>query len=191
MALYLFCARCDSTREVKDVLRNSISVQGICKKCKFKISYDEATTDCNYNTQTGNNIKAKIFISYARSDSDYAIRFCNDLKQLNYDPWMDKDKILPGQVWAAEIEKAVKGCNFFIPLLSHNSTKKDRYVKTELKQAVDIWKKTKLKNVFVIPVRINNCDIPKDLKEIQYEDMFPDWKNGIDRIHTSLQQHVF
>jgi len=190
MTTYLFCNRCNSVREVKDILRNPPYIQGICKKCTSKILYNVTTSRFDSNINTENSTKAKVFISYARSDMEFAIKFCKDLIQLNYDPWMDKEKILPGQIWAEEIEKAVKQCNFFIPLLSKNSTKKERYVKTELKQAIDIWKKTKLKNLFVIPVRINECEIPKDLKEIQYEDMFPDWKNGINRVHTSIQQHI-
>jgi len=188
MTKYLFCGKCNLIREIKDVIENPVYLQGICKKCKSIVSYDKNSTTLDTQGIRNSRIKLKrIFISYAHIDKEYAYKFYQDLKQANLDPWLDKEKILPGQNWPIEIEKAIKQCNFFIPLLSDTSTKKERYVNTELKKAIDVWKKMKSIDIFVIPVRINECNIPKDLKNIQYEDMFPDWKNGLNKILKSIR----
>ena len=50
--------------------------------------------------------KKNVFISYAREDQSLALRLYNDLKQEGAVPWIDKEKILPGQVWRNEIKKA-------------------------------------------------------------------------------------
>jgi len=60
-------------------------------------------------------------ISYAREDSDVALRLYNELKNAGLNAWLDKYKILPGQNWGYEIQDAIEHSRDIIPLFSSTS----------------------------------------------------------------------
>jgi hypothetical protein len=91
-------------------------------------SYKSAGSD---NIQTGSNFpriltpsNSQVFISYAREDQQAAMRLYNEIKSSGLNPWIDRKRILPGQKWEKEIEKAIKNSAYFIPLFSSNSVQK-------------------------------------------------------------------
>ena len=49
------------------------------------------------------------------------------------DPWLDEEKLYPGQDWDLEIEKAVEAADAVIVFLSNNSVTKEGYVQRELR----------------------------------------------------------
>jgi len=73
----------------------------------------------------------RIFISYAREDSEAAFRLYEDLKRAGLRPWLDKEDLLPGQTWDLEIRRAVKKSKYFIALFSSTSVQKRGYVHKE------------------------------------------------------------
>ena len=73
-----------------------------------------------------------VFISYAREDESTAHRVFFDLKDAGFRPWFDKVHLAAGEVWETEIPKAIKSCDFFLPLLSSTCLDKDGYVQREL-----------------------------------------------------------
>jgi SIR2-like domain/TIR domain len=112
--------------------------------------------------------KLKVFISYAREDKDRAQYLFNILKEWKLEPWFDQESLLPGQRWENEIDKAIKNSDYYIVLLSKNSTEERGYVQKELKIALEILKKLPKSKIFVIPVCLDNCIISESLiKEIQ------------------------
>jgi len=80
--------------------------------------YYEHTQDQDISEST------KVFISYAHEDSDLAENVYNDLKNVGLDPWLDKNSILGGDRWKDAIEAGIKNSEYFVILLSKNSTKK-------------------------------------------------------------------
>ena len=60
-------------------------------------------------------------ISYAREDSDVALRLYNELKNAGLTAWLDKYKMLPGQNWGYEIQDALEHSRYIIPLFSSTS----------------------------------------------------------------------
>ncbi len=59
--------------------------------------------------------------------------------------------------------------------------------KKEFKYAIDNYDEFPESEVYIIPVRLNDCDIPfEKLEVIQYVDLFPDWNNGIKQILQSM-----
>jgi hypothetical protein len=131
-----------------------------------------------------------IFISYAREDEDKAKRLYNDLVNsgLPIKPWMDKEDILPGQDFDSEIKKAIKQSTFFIPLFSSVSVEKRGYIQREFRRAVDTLQEIPPGDIFVIPVRLDKCEIQYDeLQRYNYQDLFPSWYTGLERILKSMQ----
>lgn len=128
-----------------------------------------------------------MFISYAREDFDAAKRLYNDLKIAGLNPWLDKESLLPGQQWEVEIRKAIKNSTCFLAVLSTNSVNKRGYVQKEFKFGLEVLDEVPESQIFVIPVRLNECNVPYEkLRKYQYVDLFPDWQEGVRRILQSI-----
>ncbi len=142
---------------------------------------------------TNQSQNVRVFISYAREDTEAANRLYNDLKMVGLDPWLDTQSLLPGQKWKIAIKDAIKNSRYFIPLLSSNSVEKIGYVQKELKEALEVLDELEVldkfpqSKVFVIPVRINDCEVNDEkVTELHRVDLFPDWKQGIEKILKSV-----
>ena len=129
----------------------------------------------NHVLNSNEKQEIKIFISYAREDEKAAIRLYNDLKNSNFpiQPWIDKEDLLPGQDFNREITNLIHKCTFFIPLFSSISVKKRGYMQKEFKRAIDTLEEIPPDDIFVIPVRLNECEIPyEELRKFHYQDFF-------------------
>lgn len=124
-----------------------------------------------------------VFISYAHEDSEGANRLYADLKQKGINVWLDSENLLPGQNWQVAIKKAIRYCTYFVALLSSNSVSKKGFVQKELKLALDVLDEVPSEDVFIVPVRITNCD-PNDqrLKTLHWADLFPDYEKGLGKL---------
>ena len=72
-----------------------------------------------------------IFISYASEDFEKAKEIYNLLKSLGANPWFDK-KLEGGELYERTIDKQIKECKRFMPILSQNTlTNERRYFKKE------------------------------------------------------------
>jgi hypothetical protein len=129
----------------------------------------------------------QVFISYAREDCEIAKRLYNDLKKAGVTPWMDKYKLLTGQNWKVHITKAVRESKFFIALLSTLSLSKRGFVQKELKLALNILDEFPNEDIFIIPVRTDDCE-PADekLKNLHWADLFPSYEEGLKKILSVL-----
>jgi hypothetical protein len=127
---------------------------------------------------------AKIFISYAREDYEIAKRLYDYLKSHGQEPWLDQENLIPGQKWEGAIQSAIRESHFFIALLSPNSIEKRGYVQKELREGLDMLDKIPDSQIFLIPVRIGDCE-PKHerLRELQWVDLLPDWEGGLRRLN--------
>jgi len=112
-----------------------------------------------------------VFISYCRLDSSYAKKLYNDLSDIGLDVWIDKNNLLPGQNWNLEIHNAIREADFIILLLSENAIKHRGYFQKELKLAFEEYQKMPIDNIFLLPVRLNNCHVPEFLAKITYTDL--------------------
>ena len=132
-----------------------------------------------------------VFISYAHEDFDMAKRLYEDLKKANLKPWLDKESLRPGERWRAAIENAIRKSRYFIPLLSSNSIGKRGFVQRELKEGLEVLKEFPESDIYVIPVRLDDCDISnQELEEINYVDLFPRWEEGLNKILTAMNNTI-
>ena len=150
--------------------------------------YNALTKDPSYSPALDSRgMSRTVFISYAREDAEHADRLYNDLKAGGLIPQRDKDAILPGYNWEIAIRKTIKNSQFFIPLFSSNSVDKIGYVQKELKYVIDNFDEFPESQIYVIPARLDNCQISyRKLEDIQYIDLFPDWDKGIGQIFEAI-----
>lgn len=105
------------------------------------------------------------------------------------DPWLDEEKLLPGQDWNLEIEKAAESSDAVIVCVSTNSVAKEGYVQRELRQVLSIALEKLEGAIFVIPLRLDDCALPRQLRERQFLDYFPAAQQAVafDKLKRSLK----
>lgn len=135
----------------------------------------------------------RIFLAHAKEDKDAVTQLYHRLKESGYRPWLDKEDLLPGQNWRAEIPKAIKNSQVFIACLSQRSVVKQGYVQREFKMALNEYANKPPGSIYLIPVRLDDCAIPElrqeeygvNLRDIQWVDLFE--SNGFGRLVKALQ----
>ena len=131
--------------------------------------------------------RSRIFISYARPDASYARKTYGGLKSAGYEPWLDKESLAVGQRWRTEIDKAIKGADFVVLLLSTKSVNRDGFYQREIRTCLDVLKEKAASKVWLLPVRVDDCPILEDLADIQHADLFPDWDAGFPRLIQAIK----
>lgn len=134
-------------------------------------------------------LRPKVFIAYADENFLVAERIYSSLESQDFDPWLDKKKLMPGQNWPRSIERAIDVSDFFIACLSGRGVGKRGFFQSELRYALDCASRLPLEEIFLIPVRLDDCPIPERIsREIQYVDLFPNFEEGLDRILKVMRE---
>jgi hypothetical protein len=132
--------------------------------------------------------RVRVFIAYATEDMATAERLFRVLQAREYAPWLDRRKLLPGQNWPRRIEDAIANADFFIPCFSSNSIKKRGGFQAEVRYALDCASRLPIDDVFVVPVRLDDCRVPARIqRETQYVDIFPDFDAGVERVIATIE----
>lgn len=134
----------------------------------------------------------RVFVSYAHEDIDSATRLYEELSATRgITPWFDKRMLLPGMRWKPAIRKAIREADFFIALLSKRSTAKKGFVHHEMRQALEILNEFPEDQIFLVPIRLDDCKIPYEaLADIQYVDFFPHWKAGLESVISVINSRL-
>jgi TIR domain/Cyclic nucleotide-binding domain len=140
----------------------------------------------NSKVKSKGSVKKQLFLSYSHKNTQGAERLRNELISNGHAVWWDKH-IVPGQDWKFEIKKAIKDSYALICCLSAESQAGNKSgIYPEIQHAIEIYREYAPGSIFIIPVRLSECEIPpieidatRTLDRIQYVDLFPE----TDRIH--------
>jgi hypothetical protein len=122
----------------------------------------------------------RVFIGYASEDLARVRRLARELRAAGMRPWLDREQLLPGQNWPRAIERAIESADFAIQCFSPNCVARRGYFHKELRLVLDSASRVPLEDVFFLPVRLAECEIPARIfSQFQYVDLFPDWSEGI------------
>lgn len=114
----------------------------------------------------------QIFISYAREDQTRVRAIYDKLVAAGFRPWLDQEHILPGQKWEPVIKQALKRSHFVLVCLSATSINKRGFLQKEIKQALEQADERLEGDVYLIPARLDDCEVPELLSRIQWTDLF-------------------
>jgi hypothetical protein len=132
--------------------------------------------------------RLRVFIAYATEDIAMAERLFRVLRGREFAPWLDRRKLLPGQNWPRRIEDAIATADFFIACFSSNSVKKRGGFQAEVRYALDCASRLPIDDIFVIPVRLDDCRVPARIqRETQYVDLFPDFEAGAESVVATIE----
>jgi len=120
------------------------------------------------------NRQLRVFLCHSSHDKT-AVRELYDrlIAESWIDPWLDEKKLLPGQDWDLAIERSVEDSHAVIVCLSQNSVTKEGYIQKELRFVLDIALTKPEEEIFVIPLRLEDCQPPRRLRVFHYVDYFP------------------
>ena len=116
----------------------------------------------------------RVFLCHASADKPTVREIYMRLLIPGIDPWLDEEKLLAGQDWDREIKKAVRNSDIVIVCLSRSSVAKEGYVQKELHEALDIAQEKPEGTVFLVPIKLEECDIPTELRSKQWVNYFDD-----------------
>lgn len=120
--------------------------------------------------------RLRVFLTHASQDKPKVREIYKRLVADGIDAWLDEEKLLPGQDWDAEISNAVRNSDAVIVFMSKASISKEGYLQKELKFALDYAQELPEGDIYIIPVRLDDCEIPNRLSQIQWLDWRDDNK---------------
>jgi hypothetical protein len=126
----------------------------------------------------------QVFLCHASEDKEAVRGLSRKLVQSGLSPWLDEEKLLPGQDWNAEIRKAIRASQVVLICLSSRSERRG-YVQKEIVQTLDIADEQPEGTIFLIPARLEDCSLPERLRRWQWVDLFKD--NGFEKLMTALR----
>jgi hypothetical protein len=189
-------AGCKSMRALENRIRDSLRRKKIpwptydenkqCEAVIFepKIKHDVVPT------------KPKIFFNYADLDQPRVLEIYNRLSEEGFAAWLDKKNLRPGDDWRQEINKAIKASSVFVACFSRNYLSGDGFRYAELREAMERAKEMAFGHKYIIPIRLDYCEIPEEISsELQYIDVFDNdggwdednWKRFSDTLRQELK----
>jgi hypothetical protein len=174
-----------------------------CDVCVTEYQPDECEREMAYRVQPGlitspppiaprGEAAAQIFLSYAREDKAEVERLYQKLSDAGFEPWIDTKDILPGEQWKSSIQKAIRRSDFFLACLSKNSVSKRGWIQKEIKGALDMWEEKLDSDIYLIPVRLEDCEVPERLRDFQWVDLFEEdgWTRLVEAIQVGMERRA-
>jgi TIR domain len=121
------------------------------------------------NRSDMNPTNFQVFLCHASEDKPAVRELFRRLKSDGFSPWLDEEMIYPGDDWDLEIRRAIKRSNVVIVCLSEKSVDKRGYVNKEIKMSLDVADEMPEGKAFVIPLKLEGCEIPDRLSKWHWE----------------------
>lgn len=115
-------------------------------------------------------IDDRVFIIYAKEDADIAKSISSQLHKAGLKPWLDVERILPGQNWKDTIKNELSKSAIAVLLVSKNTNKRG-FVQEELNLAYNTLKQRVTDISPIIPIRLDNSSVPGKLSSVQWVDI--------------------
>ena len=180
-------ADCTSTEQLAQIVIRGLAAGKAVEIDGLGVFYPDPAQGFRFEACT----LPQVFIAYVREDTAAAERLCEGLEAAGFNPWTDVRKLLPGQNWPRAIECAIETSDFFVACFSANSVSKKGGFQSEIRYALDCARRVPLEEIFVVPVRLDACRVPRSIqRELQYIDLFPDWPRGIGRLVATMRREV-
>jgi HAD superfamily phosphoserine phosphatase-like hydrolase len=135
--------------------------------------------------QMPTNSKARIFVSHSSRDKPFVRKLVEALKKQLPNAWVDEDEIKVGDSIVGKISDALKDTDYLVIVLSRASIV-SRWVKAELN--AKLMEEFSGKGVAVLPVLIEDCELPTLLIDRLYADFRADFNVGLQALLTAFER---
>lgn len=135
--------------------------------------------------------KLRVFLCYGSQDERIVhLIYEHLLKEKWIDPWMDKENLLPGQNRELKLKEELNSADIVLLCLSSQSLEQEGSFHREIKLVDDFAKEKPEASIFVIPVRLDDCEMPHILRHRQSVKFFSsevDRGLGYELIYKSMR----
>lgn len=122
---------------------------------------------------------AKIFISHSSKDKKFATWLGTDLKASGHTPWFDEWDICVGESIPEKVSHGLSDADFVVVLLSINSIR-SKWVEREWH--AKYWSEIEKNQTIILPLLMEDCDIPELLKMRKYADFRSSYNDGLEDV---------
>lgn len=129
--------------------------------------------------------EARVFLCYARADITKVKRLYEELSAAGFKPWMDVEDILGGEDWRESVLETIRQADFFVACLSKSSVDRRGVIQEEIREALDAWRGKLASDIYLIPARLEECEVPKVLARFQWVDLLEE--RGFERLRAALR----
>ncbi|MCZ6594180.1 MAG: toll/interleukin-1 receptor domain-containing protein [Bacteroidetes bacterium] len=123
-------------------------------------------------------MSSTIFFSYSRENSETVLELAKELRSAGADIWLDQLDIKPGTRWDQSIEDALASSQTLLVVLSKAAVGSNN-VMDEVSYALEEGKT-------VVPVLLEECEIPFRLRRLQFADFTVSHKKGMETLTRAL-----
>jgi hypothetical protein len=123
--------------------------------------------------------RPSVFLSHSSRDKTFVSRLANDLKARGVPVWFDQWELKVGDSLTEKIEKGISQSGWLVVVLSKSSVDSD-WVQKELRAAQA--RELRDKNVFVLPIVIDDCQIPLFLLDKLHADFRISYEHGLELV---------
>lgn len=120
-----------------------------------------------------------IFISYSHADKSFVETLAAHLVKRNAHVWVDTWELNVGDSIVGRVQEAIQDSSALLVVLSKASVKSE-WCKKEL--SAGLMRELDEKRVIVLPVLLEDCEIPPFLREKMYADFRKDFDKGVSAI---------
>ena len=121
---------------------------------------------------TKSKSRKQIFLTYAHRDKKPVRQLYDRMIRNHLKVWLDEKELLPGQNWKHEIRQAILRSDAVLVCLSRQFSRQGGYRHAELKIALERASSLPEGPIFIIPVRLERCEVPERLRQWQYVNLF-------------------
>jgi hypothetical protein len=125
----------------------------------------------------------RVFISYASKDRQLATWLAVDLAKEGHAPWLDEWRIKVGESIPVKISRGLDECEYVLVLLSPASVNSGW---VEREWSTKYWSEAEDGTVRVIPVLLEDCEVPALLRPKKYVDLRSDYARGLGQLLDAL-----
>ena len=123
--------------------------------------------------------KNHVFFSYSRDNTEFVLELAKKLRKAGADVWLDQLDIKTGERWDRSIEKALASSDVLMVVLSKASVASNN-VMDEVSYALEEGKR-------VLPILLEDCDVPFRLRRLQFADFSTDPDDGMKVLISALE----
>jgi TatD family hydrolase len=120
-------------------------------------------------------VSSRVFLSHASGDKAFVRHLATNLREQGIEVWLDEWEIKVGDSIRSKIEAGIQESGWLVVVLSQQSIQSS-WVQIELNAA--LAKELEQKRVFVLPILLEDCDVPLFLKDKRYADFRSDYTIG-------------
>jgi hypothetical protein len=131
--------------------------------------------------------RLRTFLCHSSADKPAVRLLYERLRAEGIEPWLDVKNLLPGQDWDLEIRRAVHDSHVVLVCLSNQSTRAG-YLQKEIKFVLDRADEQPEGIIFLIPLKLEECEVPERLSRWQWVSYFEE--DGYEQLMRSLHHRA-